>query len=150
MESVENRLAREEIELAPFSRRFCAYAIDELIISVLFMVIYYEAFVGLGEDMVAMSELMVALGWQVVALKVIYQAFFVWYYGATPGKIACKIVVLDAFLLSKPGLMGALVRAAVRMVSEWAFWLGFLWALGNDAKQGWHDKIAKTVVCRAS
>jgi uncharacterized RDD family membrane protein YckC len=42
------------------------------------------------------------------------------------------------------------LRACLRWlgwhVSTLCFWFGFLWMVGDRYRQGWHDKMAKTVV----
>ena len=71
----------------------------------------------------------------------------VWRYGASLGKIVMGIMVLDSEILDFPSLPKALIRACVRIISEWCFYLGFIWMLGNAAKQSWHDKLSGTIVC---
>ena len=60
--------------------------------------------------------------------------------------MAFKIVCIDAQILDKPSFMASLSRAMMRVVGEVCFYLGFAWAFGNEARQTWHDKIARTVV----
>ena len=83
---------------------------------------------------------------QFIGLKIIYQAFFTWYYGASLGKIAAKIICVDVGLLDKPSFGASLSRSVVRVISEICLYLGFAWALGNEARQTWHDLAAKTAV----
>jgi uncharacterized RDD family membrane protein YckC len=68
--------------------------------------------------------------------------------GATPGKMLVSAMVVDAQTLGEPSL-GQLVRRYVAYFSA-ALPFGFgLVAMAFDArKQGWHDKIAGTVVIR--
>ena len=40
----------------------------------------------------------------------------------------------------------ALLRASMRFLGETLFYLGLVWAFFDPFKQGWHDKLAKTVV----
>lgn len=40
----------------------------------------------------------------------------------------------------------ALLRATVRILSEFLFYIGFVWALFDPYKQTWQDKVAKTLV----
>ena len=68
--------------------------------------------------------------------------------GATPGKMMVAAMVVDARTLGVPTL-GQLVRRYVAyFVSLVPLGAGFI-AVGFDArKQGWHDKIANTVVIK--
>ncbi|WP_331775684.1 RDD family protein [Sulfurospirillum sp. 1612] len=136
---------RENITLASIKKRLWAYTIDEILISVIFVIIYmgiippdatYEQIITLINSMFI----------YVVSLKIIYQTFFVWYYGATPGKILSKIRVISTVDIENPNLLSALNRAIVRIISESFFYIGFLWAFANPKRETWHDKIAKTLV----
>lgn len=149
-ESLEERLYRENITIASLNRRLLAYAIDDIIISVLFMLIYWDLIdkasqVGVEATLATISNLF----WQIALMKVVYHTFFIWYYAATPGKMLCKIVCIDTIMLSRPSLSSSFLRACVRLLSESLFYIGFLWALGNPQRQTWQDKLAKTVVCNA-
>ena len=147
MESISERLERENIKLASFNKRLFAYLIDDVIISALFFVIYYDAFKNAAGDLQTMIAVISSFIWQLMLLKVLYHTFFVWRYGASLGKIVMKIMVLDGEILDFPSLPKALIRACMRIISEWCFYLGFIWMLGNAAKQSWHDKLSGTIVC---
>ena len=71
------------------------------------------------------------------------------YLGATPGKIAIGARILDARKGSQPSNVQLLVRFAGYFVSMFALGLGFMWIGIDRRKQGWHDKIAGTVVAYA-
>ncbi|MCD8212977.1 MAG: RDD family protein [Campylobacter sp.] len=142
---VVQKLERENISLASFSKRIYAYCIDEVLISILFLIIYWNAF----ETAKSYEEIMMLVSnfvWQIITLKIIYQTFFTWYYGASIGKIAVKITCIDVEILDKPNFIASLSRAFMRAFGETCLYLGFAWAFGNIARQTWHDKTAKTVV----
>ena len=147
MESISERLERENIRLASFDKRLFAFLIDEVSISALFFVIYYDAFKNAAGDLQTMIAVISSFIWQLMLLKVLSHTFFVWRYGASLGKIVMGIMVLDGEILDFPSLTKALIRACVRIISEWCFYLGFIWMLGNAAKQSWHDKLSGTIVC---
>ncbi len=65
---------------------------------------------------------------------------------ATPGKMALAIKVADAKTGNAPGVMQCVVRYFAYYVSAIPFFLGFLWAAADKKNQGWHDKLAGTVV----
>lgn len=149
MEAITDKLQRESIELASLSRRALAFFIDDLIINVLFIVIYYPTLQPLFSDAQALINAISALVVQLLALKVLYHTFFIWRFGASIGKMACKIICIDATMLCTPSIWQAFLRACVRLLSEWCFYLGFAWAFGNSARQTWQDKLARTIVCDA-
>jgi len=144
-EEIQRRLNREKITLATISRRGFAFFIDEFIVSILFYIIYANSFLN-ATSINVIIELVDMLFMQVILLKIIYQTFFVWMYGATPGKMLLKIKIVFIGDFEKPNLTYSFLRAVIRIFSEMIFYLGFLWAVFDSVNQAWHDKIAKTVV----
>jgi uncharacterized RDD family membrane protein YckC len=68
--------------------------------------------------------------------------------GATPGKMAISAEIVDAETLGKPTNGQFVIRYLGYFVSTMGLLLGLVW-VGIDArKQGWHDKMASTVVIR--
>lgn len=70
------------------------------------------------------------------------------YKRATPGKMALSAEIVDA-RTGEPASTGQLVgRYFAYYVSAIPLLLGFIWVAFDDRKQGWHDKLAGTVVIR--
>jgi uncharacterized RDD family membrane protein YckC len=68
---------------------------------------------------------------------------------ATPGKMAIGAKIVDA-KTGNPASTGQLVgRYLGYYVSSIPLFLGIFWVAFDDKKQGWHDKLAGTVVVRA-
>jgi uncharacterized RDD family membrane protein YckC len=66
--------------------------------------------------------------------------------GATPGKMAISAKIVDAETGAAPGTTTLVVRYFAYLISILPLGLGFVW-IGIDArKQGFHDKIAGTLV----
>jgi len=144
-EEIENLLHREEMNLASTSKRATAFFIDELLLSLILVVALWDSFVA-AKDMQEMIEVTNMFVLEFLAMKIIYQAFFVMQYGASIGKLVMKIQVVEIATVQKPNVLVALNRAIFRVVSELVFYLGFLWALFDPTRQAWHDKTAKTLV----
>lgn len=144
-EDIENILYREGITLADKGKRSIAFFIDEMLLSLLLLIALWESFVQTTttEEVIMLTNTVVL---EYMALKVIYQAFFVMQYGASIGKIIMKIRVIEIQTLQKPNVLVALNRAVFRVVSEMFFYLGFIWGMMNPSRQTWHDKTAKTLV----
>lgn len=70
------------------------------------------------------------------------------YFGATPAKMAFSLKVVDAVTGEKPTLQQCVIRYLGYFVSMLPLFLGFFWIIWDGNKQGWHDKMAKTVVIR--
>ena len=54
--------------------------------------------------------------------------------------------MVDAASGARPSLGRLALRFLGYFVSAFPLYLGFLWAALDRRKQGWHDKIARTVV----
>jgi len=65
---------------------------------------------------------------------------------ATPGKIVLKIRIADAATLQAPNARQDIGRYLGYFVSTIVFCLGFLAIAMDKRKQGWHDRLAGTVV----
>jgi len=74
---------------------------------------------------------------------------FLWVrYGGTPGKYALSARVVDADS-GEPLTTGrALLRYVGYYLSIAPLFIGLLWVAFDRRKQGWHDKIANSVVVR--
>ena len=147
-EEIENILHREGITLADKGKRATAFFIDELLLSFLLLIALWESFSELTttEEIIYLTNSVVL---EYMALKIIYQAFFIMQYGASIGKIVMKIRVIEIQTLQNPNVFVSINRAIFRVVSEMFFYLGFLWGMMDPARQTWHDKTAKTLVVNA-
>ena len=67
---------------------------------------------------------------------------------ATPGKMIIDAVIVDAATLGQPSWRRYLARYLGYFFSALPLGLGFIWAAFDTRKQGWHDKLAGTVVIR--
>lgn len=65
---------------------------------------------------------------------------------ATPGKMAIGAEIIDARTGGKPTTGQFIGRYFAYYVSMLPLFLGFLWIAFDRRKQGWHDKLAGTVV----
>jgi uncharacterized RDD family membrane protein YckC len=80
---------------------------------------------------------------------VLPSAATIWFwvrYRATPGKLILSASVVDASTHQRMTTKQAVIRYLAYVVSLAPFGLGCLWIAFDDRKQGWHDKIAGTVV----
>ncbi len=147
-EDIENLLSREHLTLAARWKRAVAFFIDELLLSFLLIIAMSDSFSNAKtiEDIIILTNTYVM---QYILMKIVYQTFFVMQYGATLGKIAMKIRVIDIATLGNPSFSISLNRAIFRIISEMLFYLGFLWGMMDPARQTWHDKTAKTLVIDA-
>ncbi|MBD3829904.1 MAG: RDD family protein [Arcobacter sp.] len=135
------------LQLASMRSRAFAYVIDDLLVTLIIMIIFWENIYAVSNDPDALMYLMKAeLVMPLIVLKVIYHTFFVWYYGATIGKIVAKIRVIDANNWGRVNLFSSLLRAVGRIFSEMFFYVGFLIGFFNDGRKTFHDITGKTLV----
>jgi uncharacterized RDD family membrane protein YckC len=139
-----------DLQLASLRSRALAFVIDDLLVTVIVMVIFWENIFAVSQDMDAMMILIkTELAMPLIALKVVYQTFFVWYYGATIGKIVAKIRVIDANHWGRVSFLSSLLRSIGRIFSEMFFYVGFLIGFFNDGRKTFHDIVGKTLVVNA-
>ena len=147
-EEIEHLLHREHLTLASIKSRSLAFFIDEMLLSFLLIIAMWDSF-SQAKTMEEMIYLTNSFVLEYIAMKIVYQAFFVMQYGATLGKMAAKIRVIEINTSANPNVISALNRSIFRIISEMLFYLGFLWGMFDPARQTWHDKTAKTLVVNA-
>jgi uncharacterized RDD family membrane protein YckC len=94
----------------------------------------------------------------VLVMCLIYP-ILVWVYGwsyffwvsrqATPGKMALQLRVVDAKTGGTLTIGQSLIRYLGYYVSTIPLGIGLIWVAFDPKKQGWHDKLASTVVIRS-
>nr|WP_174505674.1 RDD family protein [Acinetobacter sp. Marseille-Q1620] len=94
------------------------------------------------QPQISISELV----WQLLC-AVVYIIFWVKYSG-TPGKLLLRLKVLDEATGNKISITQGIIRYLGYIVSAIVFCIGYFWIAFDSKKQGWHDKMAKTVVVR--
>ncbi len=144
-EQIIEKFQKQNLSLASLQKRAGAFFVDECILSVLFIIIYFDKFT-LASSQEQMLGLINMLLWQLIILKVIYQSFFVWMYGASLGKMVFKIKIISINTAQNPDIFASFLRANIRILSEWFFYIGYIWAYFNPARQTIHDKFSKTLV----
>lgn len=138
------------LDYAGFWIRFGAVAIDACIIWIINMIVFIPLSIfapSSGDDpFVALSLLPVIMILQ-YAIPAVYDTWFVGKYGATPGKMACKlkIVVADGTPVSYSRALG---RHFAKWLSSIILGIGFIMAAFDDERRTLHDRICETRVVR--
>lgn len=137
-----------EFEYAGFWIRFAACIVDNLIIMIIsapYWFYNYQQMVAMPVDQMPLYSAGDAI------LHLVIGAAVVWFWvkkGATPGKMLFGLQVRDAKTGQFISVPRALLRYFSYLISYLILCLGFIWAGFDKKKQGWHDKIAKTVVVK--
>ena len=138
----------DNVEYAGFWIRMGATLLDSIILLLITLPLTYLFY---GSSMLEKQGQVLLGGWDFVinwmfpAMAVILLWFF---KGATPGKMFTSMKVVDEKTGLTPGVGQSILRYFAYFVSIIPLFLGFLWIAVDKKKQGWHDKIAKTVVVK--
>ena len=138
----------QEENLATIGRRSVAFVIDDFIVSIFFIVIFYEQ-ISSYRDMLSMMTFIQQNVWVLLLIKVIYHTFFIATNGATLGKYILKIKVVNEDSGELLSWSMALVRALVRTAGEMLLYFTFIFAFASPKRQTLQDKLAKSVVVNA-
>ena len=90
--------------------------------------------------------------WDFMLSYVVPIAVTIWFwlrFLGTPGKMVLKLRVVDAKTGGKLSIGQAIGRYFAYLVSMLPLGLGFIWIAFDSKKQGWHDKLAGSLVIRA-
>jgi uncharacterized RDD family membrane protein YckC len=142
-------------QISSVGKRTLAYFIDDMIVSIFLFIIFYDKLVVIYQQVQNSADftpLMVYLQENTIVfvlLRIVYQTFFVWQNGMTPGKALVKIKVVEMDSGDRPSFSVALLRASIRIISDSILYIGYIIAFFNPLVQTLHDKLAKTVVVDA-
>ena len=134
-------------EYAGFWIRAWASIIDTILILIIIMPILIAIY---GSDFWD-SKSFVAGSWDFIfqyILPAIAVIIFWIYKSATPGKMLTGLIIVDAKTGEKPSTRQFIVRYLGYYVSIIPLSLGMIWVGIDKRKQGWHDKLAGTVVIK--
>ena len=140
--------------IASNQKRIAAFVIDDIVITLFFIIIFYDQFSTVFSNITVVDEAalesvnaFIAQNlFVVLSIKLMYHTVFVWQNGMTLGKYMMKIKVIDLESGDTPGFSKAFLRASMRIPSEVLFYLGFLMAFFVPLKQTLHDKVSNCVV----
>ena len=139
-----------DVQYAGFWVRVGATMIDTLLLMLiifpLLVAIYGWAYFNVDESGFIAGPADFLISWVAPALAVV--AFWM-YRQATPGKMALSLRIVDATTGDPPSPGQCVGRYFAYFVSIIPLCLGLLWVAFDTRKQGWHDKLAGTVVIRA-
>ena len=134
-----------EVVYVGFWLRVAASIIDTIIIMavtwpILFSIYGKQMFVG-ESFILGIADFLLSYVFPAIAIIL----FWV-YKSATPGKMAVGAEIVDAKTFGKPSKGQLIGRYFGYYVSILPLMLGIIWVAFDRRKQGWHDKLAGTVV----
>lgn len=139
------------LEYAGFWTRVAAFLVDTILIVVITfpMLVYLYGWSYFDPEATGLiaGPADFIISWVMPAVVVI--AFWK-FKQATPGKMLVSVKVMDA-KTGQPASTARLVgRYFAYFISMIPLFLGILWVAFDKRKQGWHDKLAGTVVIKCS
>lgn len=140
-------MQRDELEYVGFWPRVGASVIDTILLGVIIWPIL-TAFYGESywmSDSFIQGPMDFLISWIFPAVAVIL--FWV-AKQATPGKMAISAKIVDAQTGNAASPTQLIGRYLAYYLSTIPLGLGFIWVAFDERKQGWHDKLAGTVVVR--
>jgi uncharacterized RDD family membrane protein YckC len=130
------------MEYSGFWRRFVAYVIDNILLSVIFWLLVLVLGGIAGDGGVISAYTLGAIVWLVY-----YAAMESSSHQATVGKMALGIQVID-LEGNRISFGRALGRNLAKILSALIFYIGFIMAAFTAKKQALHDMIANTLVVK--
>ncbi|MFP6808614.1 MAG: RDD family protein [Pseudomonadales bacterium] len=150
---------KDEILYVGFWARMLAFLIDNIAASILIapLIIFLLGEINVQDfdlqDPEQLSALLNKMAIQfsldALFLGTIFIAFWA-IKSATPGKMMIGCCIVDAESLGKTSNYQNVIRYLAYFISLLPFGLGFIWIAFDKRKQGWHDKISKTVVIKGA
>ncbi len=150
-------ISTSEPSYVGFWARFLSFVVDSIWAMILIALIVG---VGLSAPEIDLKEatdpdravgvllqLLPRLGLDLLLIGVAFVLFWM-FRSATPGKMLVSAVIVDAKTLGKPSTGQLIGRYLAYYASTLPLCLGFLWVAFDKRKQGWHDKIADTLVIK--
>lgn len=134
-----------------FWKRAMAFFVDKIILFVICLLFFLVGLSGLSagfnglepEKTLGRFALIYYLTTQLLGM--LYFTYFHGMTGQTPGKMLFGLQVIQSSG-EKMTLGIAFLRWVGSIFSGLILFLGFLWIMFDSRKQGWHDKIAGTLV----
>jgi uncharacterized RDD family membrane protein YckC len=140
-----------------FWLRFLAFCIDSIIASLVIspLVVMVVGEVDLASYdlndpvslMALLTTLSINLSFDATLMGVAVILFWI-FKSSTPGKMVFKATIVNATDGGKPKPVRLIIRYLGYFLNIFALGLGFYWIGFDKRKQGWHDKLAGTVVIR--
>lgn len=137
----------DELEYAGFWVRVGAALIDSVLVFIIIWPILTAVYGWSywSSEQLVQGPVDVLVSWVAPAVAVVL--FWV-ARQATPGKMAIGARIVDAKTGGKPSTGQLILRYLGYYVAMIPLFVGILWVAFDGRKQGWHDKLAGTVVVR--
>ena len=154
METDEKQPFGDDWKYAGFWVRMFASMVDSILIAfitvpLLIMIYGTQYFVGTDDPEVPVVWFEGPDEILIIDIFFIIVCILFWIYkSATPGKMVVHAKIVDAKTGQPPSAVRCIVRYFGYIISFLPLGMGFIWIAFDKKKQGWHDKLAGTVVIK--
>lgn len=141
----------QQYAYAGFWIRFGAAIIDSIIVMVAMIpltMIFGGGNTTVASDGFSSFQFMSTADWIWQILAAVFYIFCWIKFAGTPGKRLLRLKVLDEKTGENVTVGQAIIRYIGYIPATLIFFIGLIWVAFDAKKQGWHDKMAKTVVVR--
>ncbi len=144
-----------------FWRRLWAYMVDKFILYLISLILFLIGLIAMGLGGVSPWSIVMTgdlprgmglfMALYLMTALLMDMVYYIWFHGTVGQTLGKRLLGLRVIRISgeKMTLGIAFLRWVGSLVSGIFFFLGFLWIAFDGRKQGWHDKIAATLVVRA-
>jgi uncharacterized RDD family membrane protein YckC len=80
---------------------------------------------------------------------VVQVGYWIYFWGSSGSTLGMRLLhlrIVDANNGAPIGYARATIRFLMSIVNTWACYIGWIWVAFDPRKQGWHDKVADSVV----
>ncbi|RAX58831.1 hypothetical protein CCZ01_01150 [Helicobacter monodelphidis] len=149
-ERLEETLEREGLKVPTIQKRFLAYVIDDLFLSLAILAFLWSDIQAIKShqslvDGLAVVALLTKAMPTIIFVQFVYHWLLIAFLGSTLGKMFCQIRVVDITMLDHPNIFRAAVRSALRLCSAALYYIPFLSIFTDSFKRGLHDRLAHSV-----
>ena len=139
-----------EKDLAGVGQRLASYLVDAVVLSIIYIALIFLFGVQIEEEAIAGGDFSTAFSAVYILMAAIAIGYYTYFFGngQTPGMKLVEIKLIRVDGVEPVGYKKGFFRWVGMEISGMIFLLGYLWILIDKNKQGWHDKIAGTVVIR--
>ncbi len=144
---MEKTITESNYEYAGFWIRFGATLIDTIIVMIvtypLLVTIYGWQYFGSANLIAGPADFFISLFFPALTMILCWS-----YFQGTPGKKVLNLRIVDADTGNSLSLTQSVGRYFSYFLSIIPLCLGLMWVGFDRKKQGWHDKLANSVVLR--
>lgn len=143
-EKIEELLYREGLVIAPLFHRLGSYFVDSIFVILLgFFVCLLTSDLNSVEAQIFFIQ---KIFFSISCFSLLYEIFFVYFYGSSLGKMLFKLRVVSLKTLDTPIFKDVLRRSLLKAFEGSIGWILLIFVFDNKFFRALHDRFSKTIV----